>query len=254
MRHRVGGYQLSRKSDHRQAMLKNLAAGLFEHGSIETTMPKAKAVQPFVEKIITIAKRGTFTARRQIESRINDRRIHSWVADPAVSDSKKDNPFFELPEESDIEFNRYGDVRKSPRLVQHIMANVAPMFEDRDGGYTRIIKTGRNRLGDGGDIVILQLVGEEDGPAGAGGVSSRRAKADRRTAFAAKLRKGAATEEAAPVAAEEEAVTAVATEEPPAEDAAVEAADAPAEETAPDAEAPDAPADDAAGDEEKKDA
>ncbi len=50
MRHRIDGKQLNRDSDHRRAMLRNLAAGLFEHGEIETTMPKAKAVQPFVEK------------------------------------------------------------------------------------------------------------------------------------------------------------------------------------------------------------
>ena len=83
MRHRIYGKQLSRDSDHRRAMLRNLAAGLFEHGEIKTTLPKAKAVQPFVEKIITIARDGTFRARRRIEARLNDRRIHSWVADDA---------------------------------------------------------------------------------------------------------------------------------------------------------------------------
>ena len=85
-------------------MLRNLAAGLFEHGQIETTMPKAKAVQPFVEKIITIAKKGTFASRRQIESRLTDRRIHAWVADPNVPDARKDNVYFDLPGE-------YGSLR-----------------------------------------------------------------------------------------------------------------------------------------------
>src|SRR5690606_13431540 len=96
-----------------------------------------------------------------------------------------------LPDASEIEFNRYGETRKAPRLVQHIMTRIAPMFADRDGGYTRIVKTGRRRLGDGTDIVLLQLVGKEDGPELGGGESRRRAKADKRTAFAAKLRKGA---------------------------------------------------------------
>ena len=222
MRHRIYGKQLCRDSEHRIAMLRNLAAGLFEHGQIETTMPKAKAVQPFVEKIITTAKKGTFTARRQIEAKINDRKIHSWVANPDVGDEHKDNPFFDLPDASDIEFNRYGELRKAPRLVQHIMKTIAPMFEDRDGGYTRIIKTGRHRLGDGTDLVILQLVGAEDGPEIGGGQSRRREQADRRTAYAAKLRKGAEPEKA-PV--EEEAPVAVAEEEPveaPAEDAPAE--------------------------------
>ncbi|MBT7352105.1 MAG: 50S ribosomal protein L17, partial [Phycisphaerae bacterium] len=64
MRNRIQGRQLGRDSEHRTAMLRNLAAGLFEHGQIETTMPKAKAVQPFIEKIITIAKKGGLHARR----------------------------------------------------------------------------------------------------------------------------------------------------------------------------------------------
>jgi len=168
-------------------MLRNLAAGLFEHGQIETTLPKAKAVQPFVEKIITIAKRGGFNSRKRIEQMINDRKIHSWVADSSVPDSAKHNDHFDLPNESDIEFNRYGEVRKAPRLVQHIMAVIGPKFADRDGGYTRIVKIGKRRLGDGTDLCILQLVGEEEGPQLGGGDSRRRTQKQRRRDFAAKV-------------------------------------------------------------------
>jgi large subunit ribosomal protein L17 len=191
MRHRVSGKQLCVDKDHRRAMLRNLAAGLFEHGQIITTPAKAKAVQPFAEKIITIAKQGTFRARRLIEQKINDRKVHVWVADPNVKDWKKDNRFFTLPDAGEVEFNRYGEVRSAPRLVQHIMRNVAPLFADRDGGYTRIIKIGKRRLGDGTDLVMLQFVGREEGPELGGGASTRRARADKRTAYAAKLRKGA---------------------------------------------------------------
>ena len=191
MRHRIAGRQFSIDSDHRRAMLRNLAAALFEHGEIRTTGPKAKAVQPFVERLITIAKRGDLRARRLIESRLNDRMIHTWVADPNVGEAKKDNQYFDLPNEGDIEFNRYGDVRKAPRLVQHIMTKVAPRFADRDGGYTRIVKLGTNRLGDGADEVLLQLVGEEEGPEIGGAGSRRKAKANRRAEFASKMRKGA---------------------------------------------------------------
>ena len=187
MRHRIHGKQLCRDSEHRTAMLRNLAAGLFEHGQIETTLPKAKAVQPFVEKIITIAKHGDFNARRRIEQLINDRKIHAWVADSNVPDAAKQNDFFDLPDEGDIEFNRYGDVRKSPRLVQHILTAVAPKFADRNGGYTRIVKIAKHRLGDGTDLVILQLVGEEEGPQIGGGDSRRRIQKQRRRDFAAKV-------------------------------------------------------------------
>lgn len=189
MRHRINGKQLCRDSEHRTAMLRNLAAALFEHGEIETTMPKAKAVQPFIEKIITRAKNNTLHNRRQIEMMINDRKVHAWVADPAVNDEKKDNDYFDLPDADEIAFNRYGEVRKAPRLVQHILTNVAPRYEDRDGGYTRIIKLGKRRLGDATELVMLQLVGEEDGPELGGGTSRRREKAYNRAAFAAKLRK-----------------------------------------------------------------
>ena len=187
MRHRIHGKQLCRDSEHRTAMLRNLAAGLFEHGQIETTLPKAKAVQPFVEKIITTAKRGGFNARKRIEQLINDRKIHAWVADPNVPDSHKTNVHFDLPSEDAIEFNRFGEVRKAPRLVQHILTVIGPKFADRDGGYTRIIKIGKHRLGDGTDLVVLQLVGEEEGPQIGGGDSRRRTQKQRRRDFAAKV-------------------------------------------------------------------
>ena len=85
MRHRIYGYTLGRKSEHRRGLLRNLAAGLFEHGEIRTTMPKAKAVQPFVERIITMARQGNLHARRQLEAKFGrDRWIHVWVADENV--------------------------------------------------------------------------------------------------------------------------------------------------------------------------
>ncbi len=260
MRHRVYGRQLNRDSEHRTAMLRNLAAGLFEHGEIETTMPKAKAVQPFVERIITVAKRGTFSARRQIEAKLNDRNVFGWLTDPGVPDRHKDSEYFELPDQSEIQRNRYGEIRKAPRLVQHIMTQVAPLFADRDGGYTRIIKTGRHRLGDGADLVILQLVGQEDGAGGGGGRSRRREQADRRAAFAAKLRKGAGggetvtDDEAAAVAeADEQTESATAVAEPETE-ATSETDAAPSADTEPeatDAAASDEATDSAEDDQEK---
>lgn len=233
MRHRIHGKQLNRKSEHRKAMIRNMAAGLFEHGQIETTMPKAKAVQPFVEKLITLAKKSRgLETRRRVEARLNDRKVFAWLADPNVPDDKKVNAFFDLPDESKIEFNRYGEVRKAPRLVQHLFERIAPLFEDRDGGYTRIVKLDKHRLGDGTDLVLLQLVGQEEGPQIGGGSSTRRKTADRRTAFAASLRKGAAADEVTEAAAEAPA-------EEPAEDATATAvAEAPEETTteAPEAE------------------
>jgi large subunit ribosomal protein L17 len=222
MRHRVAGKKLNRTPAHRQATLRNLAAGLFEHGQIETTMPKAKAVQPFVERLITIAKRGDLHSRRLVQSRLGgDRRAFVWLTEERVATYKRENPFFDVPDADEIEFNRYGEVRKAPSLVKHICENVAPRYKDRPGGYTRIIKLGTSRLGDGGEKVILQLVGEEEGPELGGQLSRRREIADRRTAYAASLHTGAGDEEA----------SAVATEEPPAEEQPeAPAAEGPAEE------------------------
>ena len=77
-------------------------------------------------------------------------------------------------------------------LVRHIFENVAPRFKDRAGGYTRIVKLGKARIGDGGELCLIQFVGAEDGPEIGGRPSTRRRAADRRTAFAAKVRKAAA--------------------------------------------------------------
>ena len=193
MRHRIYGKQLNRTSAHRTAMMRNLAAGLFEHGQIETTMPKAKLVQGFAEKLITLAKDKSLHTRRQLERKINDRNIFAWADDPQVPDERKAEAFFEVPDQGDIKRNRYGDLKKSPRLVEHLLEKVAPMFEGRAGGYTRIIKLDKHRLGDGTDLVLLQLVGREECPQVGGGTSSRRKQADKRTAYAAELAKSFAT-------------------------------------------------------------
>ena len=200
MRHRKAGYKLGRTTAHRLATLRNLACSLFEHGQITTTIPRAKAVQPFVEKIITAAKKGGLHARRQVIAKLGwDRRGFEWLYLPkdASEDEKKAvqalsdraAKFFDVPESSQVERNRFGDLRKAPKIVRHIFERVAPRFRDRAGGYTRVVKLGRHRLGDGGELCIIQFVGAEEGPEIGGRLSTRRRIADRRTAFAAKIRK-----------------------------------------------------------------
>src|SRR5690242_16586127 len=72
MRHRVGGRKLQRTSSHRAALLRNLAAALIKHEQITTTVAKAKELRPYVEKLITLAKRGGLSNRRLAHSRILD--------------------------------------------------------------------------------------------------------------------------------------------------------------------------------------
>ncbi len=214
MRHRKAGYKLGRTRSHREAMLRNMAHSLFEHGQITTTLPKAKALQPFVEKIVTKAKKGDVHSRRQVMSMLGgDRRAFAWSHIPksATDDEQsainelreRAEQYFDIPAADEIERNRYGELRKAPRMVKHIFDNVAPRFEDRPGGYTRIVKLGYNRLGDAGEVVLIQFVGAEEGPEIGGRPSGRRRQADKRTAFAAKLRKD--TAKSAPKATAEDA-------------------------------------------------
>ncbi|MDX2132445.1 MAG: 50S ribosomal protein L17 [Planctomycetota bacterium] len=211
MRHGRAGYRLGRKTAHRTAMLRNIAAGLFEHGQIVTTIPKAKAVQPFVEKIITDAKarlratnpedakRLDVAARRRVAAKLGGNRLgFDWLYLPKnASEGEKEHvqklrdqasQFFDLPESSQVERNRYGELRRAPKLVKHVFERIATRYETRNGGYTRIVKLGRHRIGDGTELCVLQFVGSEDGAEISGNPSTRRRQADRRTAYYKKLR------------------------------------------------------------------
>lgn len=208
MRHGKAGYKLGRTTAHRLATLRNLACSLFEHGQITTTIPRAKAVQPFVEKIITKAKKGGLHARRQVIATLGwDRPGFEWLYLPKNADENEKkavgeladraSKFFDIPSSSQVERNRYGELRKAPKVVKHIFDSVAPRFRERAGGYTRIVKLGRHRIGDGGELCVIQFVGAEEGPEMGGQPSTRRKIADRRTAFAAKLRKEKGAEKSA---------------------------------------------------------
>jgi large subunit ribosomal protein L17 len=172
MRHRVAGFKLSRNTAHRKAMRRNMVIALFTHGQITTTVPKAKSLKPFAEKLITLARQGNLTARR---------RVLKVLGDPIMI-THDDDP--------NVERNRYGELTGGPRLVKKLFDEIGPKYADRQGGYTRIVRLGRHRLGDGGDLCVIQLVGDEEGPNVAGQYSRRREKADRRMTFAAQLRKG----------------------------------------------------------------
>ena len=75
MRHRAKGRQLSRTATHKKALLRNMAASLFEHDAIVTTQAKAKELRPYAERLITLARRGDLHARRLVERRIQDRDV-----------------------------------------------------------------------------------------------------------------------------------------------------------------------------------
>ncbi len=81
MRHRVSGRKLNRTSSHRKAMFANMAAALVKHEQIKTTLPKAKELRPFVEKLVTLGKRGDLHARRQIIAKTRDDKTAAKLID-----------------------------------------------------------------------------------------------------------------------------------------------------------------------------
>src|SRR5262245_61479027 len=131
MRHRVGHRKLGRVTEHRMAMLRSQAERLIRYEHIQTTVPKAKGLRPFVERIITIAKRGlakgdanggALHARRLVLQDIQNRDVASKLFD-----------------------------------------TIAPRFETRPGGYTRILRLGYRR-GDSAEVAQIELIGSEYNP------------------------------------------------------------------------------------------
>jgi large subunit ribosomal protein L17 len=132
MRHNLGYRKLGRVTEHRIALLRNQAIALLRHEKIETTMPKAKELRPFVERLITIAKRGVAAGEA------NGRALHARRLVLA-----------ELPDKE---------------VVGKLFDTLAPRFAERPGGYTRILRVGFRR-GDAAEVAHVELVGSEYNPA-----------------------------------------------------------------------------------------
>ena len=116
MRHKIGGRKLQRTSGHRTALLRNLAAALIKHEQIQTTLPKAKELRPYVEKLVTLAKKGGLSNRRLAHARLLD----------------------------DTQLVKLFDV-------------IGPRYEDRNGGYCRVIKAG-TRASDAAAMAVIEFV------------------------------------------------------------------------------------------------
>ena len=129
MRHNKHHASLGVTREHRAAMLSNLAASLIEHGRIQTTLTKAKALRPFIEKVITKAKKAS------------------------VATEKKDA----------LHLRRMAlkDVRNETAIAKLFNETVKD-FANRPGGYTRIYKLGPQRIGDAAEMALIEFVGAED--------------------------------------------------------------------------------------------
>lgn len=89
MRHKLSGRKLNRTSSHRQALLRNMASSLVKYEQIKTTLPKAKELRPYIEKLITKAREGTLAARRLLLSSIQDRELVAKMMDTLADRYKK---------------------------------------------------------------------------------------------------------------------------------------------------------------------
>jgi large subunit ribosomal protein L17 len=174
MRHRKRGRHLGRTSTHRRAMLRNLASALFltereilpgepepkQPGQIITTLAKAKEVRPLVERCIriaceslsaareaeqyaTTAKRGTDAWRQWRQSE----QWRKWAAARAVVVNAR---------------RRVIRLLGDKKAVDVLFTKIAPRYENRTGGYIRVLRLAKPRLGDAGPRALLQLVGKHD--------------------------------------------------------------------------------------------
>ena len=145
MRHQCKKHKLGLAADQRKAMLRSLVSSLFMHNEIQTTMARAKALKPYAERLITLAKRGDLHARRQAARFIFDQRTERLLnaqtgevitAETDLNDSVK------TVEET---------------VLRKLFGEIAKNYSDRNGGYIRIYRMPPRR-GDAADMALIQLV------------------------------------------------------------------------------------------------
>ncbi|MGE5837704.1 MAG: 50S ribosomal protein L17 [Acidobacteriota bacterium] len=144
MRHRVAYRKLGRVTEHRISMLRNQALALIRHERIQTTVPRAKELRPFVERIITIAKRSLNAPEGS---------THGVTARRAVARDLADR-----------------------EVVQKLFDTIAPRYVERPGGYTRMLRLGYRR-GDSAEVAEVELLGSEYDPDRAAKTDKGRAEA-----------------------------------------------------------------------------
>ena len=174
MRHRRKGRRLGRSASHRRALLRNLASALFlterdaefddnapkVKGRIETTLHKAKEVRPLVEKCVTIARRSLQHTRAAEEFATDaERGTDQWKSWRSSDQWQKWN---QAIAPAVAARRRALQLLGDKQAVRILFDDVAPRFEDRDGGYTRILKLATPRLGDAGARALLEFVGQND--------------------------------------------------------------------------------------------
>jgi large subunit ribosomal protein L17 len=160
MRHGFAGRRLNRTTGHRDALLINLATALIKHEQIKTTLPKAKELKPYVDKLITLGKRGSAdgAAYNAALAGAKDEK-----AKTAVKRSQKGKPLH-------ARRLALSQLRNDTETVEKLFATLAPRYASRKGGYTRVLKAGF-RYGDAAPMAVIEFVdrdvtakGKDSGP------------------------------------------------------------------------------------------
>ena len=143
MRHLNRSAKLGRKGQHRNAMLANMVCSLIKKRRVTTTLAKAKAVKPVAEKMITLGKKNTIHARRLAAARLKTSARTFFRGKPTLKGKEVRERW-----------------REEEDIVHILFDKIAPGFQNRPGGYTRIIKLGQRR-GDAAQLAILEWVEAE---------------------------------------------------------------------------------------------
>lgn len=140
MRHAKRTFKLNRNSSHRRCLIANMLKSLIEHGSIETSVAKAKHLRRYADQMVTLAKSGTLAARRRA------------IAAMMVRFNKLTPKEMRAAKEGDT--SSYNNDRT---VINTLFNEIGPRFKERQGGYTRIIRT-HQRVGDGGERCVIQFL------------------------------------------------------------------------------------------------
>lgn len=148
MRHKVDRRKLGLPSDQRKALLTNLARQFVRHGYVHTTLGRAKELRRIVERLITLGKKDTVAARREARKILVGHSASSPKPTKLLAGKSDAEKMQILVDRSLI---------NGEDLVQHLFDNVSPRYASRNGGYTRLTRTGQRR-GDAAETAVLELV------------------------------------------------------------------------------------------------
>lgn len=151
MRHLNRGRKLGRNRSHYRALFRNMLTSLFRHGQIITTISKAKECAPLADKVISIAKRA--------EEKI--KKMQKKITSAARGEV---TPEIQVQIDKQAKAIRVASFRRAlikvqgKEIVRKLFYKIAPLYADRQGGYTKVLKINKHRIGDNGPLAVLKLV------------------------------------------------------------------------------------------------